>query len=117
MVPKRWYKMVTSSMPGSPHTQTPPATQGRNDPKSTRFGYRCGKLRRGEPQHATLDDGILDAEHFGNACLEHLRLPHEYPLKIILTAQTQNLHYTLRAGKSAAEKGRPKAGVAWLAYL
>jgi len=45
MVPKRWYKMVTSSMPGSPHTQTPPATQGRNDPKSTRIGYRCGKLR------------------------------------------------------------------------
>jgi len=33
------------------------------------------QLRAADPLHAALDDGVLDPEHFGEACFDHGRLP------------------------------------------
>src|SRR5690606_24058792 len=48
--------------------------QGGDDAEAAGIRYRRGELGIADVVHATLDDGVLDAEQFGDPCLHDVSL-------------------------------------------
>ena len=42
-----------------------------DEPEAAGVGHRRRQLCVGHPRHAALEDGIADAEQFGNSCFQH----------------------------------------------
>jgi hypothetical protein len=56
--------------------------QAGDDAETAGIGHRGRKLGAADEVHAALDDGMADAEHFGDGCV-HVNPPRSLPAKVL----------------------------------